>query len=74
MLDRRPWRPAHIHVIVEAGGYAGLTTQLFDSECEYLRDDSVFAVKRELVVKFVERNGDPRARWALDYDFVLSEA
>lgn len=74
LLDRKPWRPAHIHVIVEAEGYGALTTQLFDRGWGYLGDDTVFAVKRELVVGFVAREGDPRARWTLEYDFVLSEA
>ena len=74
MLDRSPWRPAHIHVIVQAEGYESLTTQLFDGECGYLDNDAVFAVKKELVVRFVAREGDAGARWTLEYDFVLSEA
>lgn len=74
LLDRSPWRPAHIHIIIQAAGYEALTTQLFDAECEYLLNDSVFAVKRDLVVRFEAREGDPGARWTLEYDFVLSEA
>lgn len=74
LLDRSPWRPAHIHVIIQAEGHGALTTQLFDGECKYLGNDSVFAVKRDLVVKFNSREGDPAARWTLVYDFVLSEA
>lgn len=73
MLDRRPFRPAHIHFIVEAAGHKTLVTQVFDAEDEFLRDDSVFAVKEELVVRFVGREGDPRARWELEYDFVLGQ-
>lgn len=74
LLDRSPWRPAHIHVIIQAEGYESLTTQLFDAECRHLGDDSVFAVKKDLVVRFAAREGDPDARWALEYDFVLSQA
>ena len=74
LLDRSPWRPRHIHVILRAEGYESLTTQLFDAECGHLGDDSVFAVKRDLVVEFMPRQGDPGAKWTLEYDFVLSEA
>lgn len=74
LLDRSPWRPAHIHVIIQAEGHLALTTQLFDAECRYLGNDSVFAVKRDLVVKFKAKEGDPAAKWSLEYDFVLSEA
>lgn len=71
MLDRHPYRPGHIHFIVSAPGFRPLTTQLYDSQDEYITDDAVFAVKDELVVKFVPRKGDPKARWSLEYDFVL---
>ncbi|KAK0630542.1 Intradiol ring-cleavage dioxygenase [Bombardia bombarda] len=71
MLDRRPQRPGHIHFIVSAPGHRTLTTQIFDARDEYIDKDSVFAVKDELVVRFVPRAGDERARWSLEYDFVL---
>lgn len=74
LLDRSPYRPAHVHFIVTADGHRPLTTQIFDSEDEYKRDDAVFAVKKELLVKFEERKGDDRARWELTYDFLLWEA
>jgi catechol 1,2-dioxygenase len=71
LLDRHPYRPGHIHFIVTAPGFRPLTTQLYDDRDEYLAKDSVFAVKDELVVQFAPREGDPNARWALQYDFVL---
>lgn len=74
LLDRHPYRPAHIHFMVEAPGHTALTTQVFDADDKYLREDSVFAVKRELVVRFEERVGDPKAKWELEYDFVLGQA
>lgn len=73
-LDRHPNRPAHIHFIVTADGYRSLTTQVFDRCDPYLGDDAVFAVKDALVVDFVERKGDEKARWTLEFDFVLSTA
>jgi catechol 1,2-dioxygenase len=72
LLDRHPYRPAHIHFIVEAPGHRSLTTQLFDAEDKYIQNDSVFAVKKELMVKFKKREGDPKANWELGYDFTLS--
>ncbi|KAI1116166.1 catechol 1,2-dioxygenase-like protein [Nemania sp. NC0429] len=78
LLDRSPWRPAHVHFLVAAEGYGALTTQVFDAEDPRARGegggDAVFAVKEELLVRFEERRGDERARWELRYDFVLREA
>ncbi|KAH8673904.1 catechol 1,2-dioxygenase-like protein [Xylariales sp. PMI_506] len=54
LLDRHPWRPAHIHFIVSAPGYRSLTTQIFDCEDPRISDDAVFAVKDALVVSFKE--------------------
>ncbi|KAL2258129.1 hypothetical protein VTK26DRAFT_8687 [Humicola hyalothermophila] len=71
LLDRHPYRPGHIHFIVSASGYRTLTTQLYDDRDQYITNDAVFAVKDDLVVKFVPREGDPNARWTLEYDFVL---
>ncbi|KAI8634891.1 Intradiol ring-cleavage dioxygenase [Xylariaceae sp. FL1651] len=74
LLDRHPYRPAHIHFIITADGYRTLTTQVFDMEDRYTRDDAVFAVKDELLVGFEKREGDDRASWGLVYDFMLCEA
>ncbi|KXX73899.1 Catechol 1,2-dioxygenase [Madurella mycetomatis] len=71
LLDRHPYRPGHIHFIVSGPGFRALTTQLYDDRDEYIAKDAVFAVKDELVVKFVPREGDPNARWTLEYDFIL---
>lgn len=76
LLDRRAYRPAHVHFIVSAAGHRPLTTQLFDSEDEYTRYDAVFAVKEELLVEFKEAptTADDGVRWELEYDFYLGEA
>ncbi|KAI1213458.1 aromatic compound dioxygenase [Annulohypoxylon truncatum] len=73
LLDRHPYRPAHIHFVVGAEGYRTLTTQVFDAEDGYCKDDAVFATKEELLVRFEKREGDERARWSLVYDFTLAE-
>ncbi|KAI1777694.1 Intradiol ring-cleavage dioxygenase [Hypoxylon cercidicola] len=74
LLDRHPYRPAHVHFIVSAPGYRTLTTQVFDREDPHIADDSVFAVKDELLVHFKRRRGDDKAHWSLEYDFSLGEA
>jgi len=79
---RHPWRPAHIHVAVNAEGFEPLATHLFDSESEYLDSDAVFAVKPSLIKQFVRRSPDDRERpagvsgawWSLEMDFVLAPA
>lgn len=73
LLDRHPWRPAHIHFVVAADGFRPLTTQLFDCEDGVVGDDAVFAVREELLVRFEERCGDQRAGWQVRYDFLLGE-
>jgi catechol 1,2-dioxygenase len=50
--DRLPYRPAHIHFIVGAKGYATLTTQVFVAGSPYLDSDAVFAVQDDLVLDF----------------------
>ncbi|KAJ5287746.1 hypothetical protein N7478_003432 [Penicillium angulare] len=71
LMDRHPFRPAHIHIIATYEGYRPLTTQIFDSKDKYLTNDSVFAVKDSLVVDFVPRKGDPQAELELLYDVKL---
>jgi catechol 1,2-dioxygenase len=84
LLDRHPYRPAHIHLIVSkrrtyrvlgadnaevlAEGYKPITTQIFDKESKYLDDDSVFAVKDSLVVEFTALSGNDQAKKELKYD------
>jgi len=58
LLDRHPYRPAHIHLIVMSEGYKPITTQIFDKESKYLENDSVFAVKDQLTVEFTPLKKD----------------
>lgn len=67
LLDRHPYRPAHIHLIVQREGYKPVTTQIFDSKDKYLDNDSVFAVKDSLVVDFKPLKGNPKATLELEY-------
>ncbi|RFU26923.1 hypothetical protein B7463_g9430, partial [Scytalidium lignicola] len=72
LMDRHPFRPAHIHIIAGNDKYKPLTTQIFDRNDEYLDNDSVFAVKDSLIVDFVPLKGNPKAELELTYDIFLT--
>ncbi|MEU1275788.1 dioxygenase [Streptomyces sp. NPDC005799] len=59
---RHPYRPAHIHFIVEADGHRPLTTHIFVADGPYLDSDAVFAVKDSLVVDFARVDDQDKAR------------
>ena len=86
MLDatgRHPWRPAHLHFMIDAPGHRTLVTHLFDENDEYLRSDAVFGVKPSLMVAYRHRPADDELgrRFQLSgpyreatYDFVLDRS
>jgi len=49
---RHPYRPAHIHFLVDAAGYERLVTHVFIADSAYIDADAVFAVKQSLVREF----------------------
>ena len=61
MLDRHPWRPAHLHFMVDAPGYERLTTHVFRNGDPYLDSDAVFGVRSSLIADWVrhERGATP---------------
>jgi hydroxyquinol 1,2-dioxygenase len=77
---RGPWRPAHVHFLVTAPGYAPITTHVFDADDRYLGNDAVFGVKTSLVAEFAEHapGEAPDGRrldepwFSLDHDFVMA--
>ncbi|KII91228.1 hypothetical protein PLICRDRAFT_173115 [Plicaturopsis crispa FD-325 SS-3] len=71
LLDRTPVRPAHIHFYVQAQGFHPLITQIYDSQCKYVKNDAVFAVKDALIVEFKD-TGDHETE--LEYNIVLAKA
>jgi catechol 1,2-dioxygenase len=81
-LGRHPYRPAHLHYIVEAEGFEPLITHIFDPDDPYIHSDAVFGVKASLMAKFV-RVEDPAAiaeagfeapYYLVEQDFVLVSA
>ncbi|MCL4109783.1 UNVERIFIED_CONTAM: hypothetical protein GTU68_018510 [Idotea baltica] len=55
---RHPWRPSHLHYIVTAPGFKSLVTEVFPDDDPYLDQDTVFGVRDDLVMKYVERAAD----------------
>ncbi len=52
VLGRDAWRPAHLHMIVQAPGHAPLITEFFPEDDEHLDGDAVFGVRAGLVLPF----------------------
>lgn len=79
-LGRHPYRPAHLHYIVSAPGFARLTTHIFDPDDRYIHSDAVFGVKQSLLARFDWQEsgnqalGMTGAHWAVSHDFVLAPA
>jgi hydroxyquinol 1,2-dioxygenase len=73
-------RPAHIHFAVNAPGYHGLVTHLFEAGDEWINDDAVYGVKEPLIVEFKRMPAGSKAPsgeimnepfCVVHYDFVL---
>lgn len=78
-LGRHPFRPAHIHLLLSADGFAPVTTHLFVKGDPYLDSDAVFGTKDSLVVDFIRHDSEEEAAsyhvtvpfYRVEYDFVL---
>jgi len=81
-LGRHPYRPAHLHYIIEAPGFQALTTHIFDPDDPYINSDAVFGVKASLMAKFAliedparqAANGFDKPYYEVAHDFVLAPA
>ena len=73
-MGRHPFRPAHLHFIIEAEGFETLTTHIFDPDDPYLHTDAVFGVKESLIAKYIDRTpkGSVQKKWEVAFDFVLA--
>lgn len=49
---RHPWRPSHLHFIIEAQGYRTLVSEVFPDDDPYLDEDTVFGVREDLVMHY----------------------
>ncbi|WP_295312233.1 intradiol ring-cleavage dioxygenase [Roseobacter sp.] len=81
-LGRHPYRPAHLHYILEADGFETLITHIFDPDDPYIRSDAVFGVKESLLATFEKVEDAARIKAAgfdcpyfeVVHDFVLAPA
>ena len=81
-LGRHPYRPAHLHYIIEAEGFQKLVTHIFDPDDEYIHSDAVFGVKKSLLAKFelienpeiIAIEGANSSFYKVVHDFVLAAA
>ena len=81
-LGRHPYRPAHLHYIITATGFAPLTTHIFDPDDKYIHSDAVFGVKQSLMAKFdwidqpqaIATAGMTAPFYLVEHDFVLAPA
>jgi hydroxyquinol 1,2-dioxygenase len=77
---RHPWRPAHLHFMIQAPGYERLITHVFRNDDPYLESDAVFGVRSSLLADWIRHepgtapDGTRRdAPWySLEFDFVLN--
>lgn len=53
-LGRHAWRPAHLHMIIQAPGHRSLITEFFPEDDNYLDQDAVFGVRGGLVLPFTQ--------------------
>lgn len=67
--NNHPWRPAHLHFMIEAPGYERLITHVFRDHDQYLDSDVVFGVRSSLIADWVKL---PDGSYSLEYDFVLN--
>ncbi|MEM8801430.1 MAG: dioxygenase [Pseudomonadota bacterium] len=52
---RHAWRPSHLHYIIKADGYRPLVTEIFPDDDPYLDEDTVFGVRSDLVMNYVDQ-------------------
>lgn len=79
-LGRHPFRPAHLHYILEADGFETLVTHIFDPDDPYIHSDAVFGVKESLLARFERVEDETRIAQAgfdgpyyeVVHDFVLA--
>ncbi|MGR4070077.1 intradiol ring-cleavage dioxygenase [Billgrantia sp. C5P2] len=69
-LGRHPWRPAHMHFMLEHPDYERIVTHTFVAGDDYLTSDAVFGVKSSLIIDYREV-WDSHVKWKANFDFVM---
>lgn len=69
-LGRHPWRPAHMHFMLNHPNFERIVTHTFVAGDPYLTSDTVFGVKESLILDYFPcSNG--RAKWQATFDFIM---
>jgi hydroxyquinol 1,2-dioxygenase len=55
-VGRHPWRPAHLHFMIRAGGHEPLITHVFRDGDPYLDSDAVFGVRSSLIADWIKHD------------------
>lgn len=71
-MGHHTMRPGHIHVVVNKDGYRPLVSQIYDANSAYLDNDSVFAVKENLIGDFRKADAEHGTDLYVKFDFVLA--
>ena len=80
---RHCWRPAHIHVMVNADGHKRHISQIFNVDDPYIDEDSVFGVRAPLAVPYDKEPSEEELKRFAEFqgpfnvaniDFVLARA
>jgi hydroxyquinol 1,2-dioxygenase len=79
---RHPWRPAHMHFMIEAPGHERLVTHVFRDHDKWLDSDAVFGVRSSLITHWqrhepgIAPDGSPSETpfYTLDFNFVLNKS
>ncbi len=69
-LGRHPWRPAHMHFMLNHPNFERIVTHTFVAGDPYLISDTVFGVKESLILDYFPcSNG--QAMWQANFDFIM---
>jgi len=77
-----PYRPAHIHFLLDSPGYHRIITHLFQKGDQYIDTDVVYGVKEPLIVEFQKKKAGETAPngevmkvpfYVVNYDFTLQK-
>ena len=77
-----PYRPAHIHFLLDSPGFHRIITHLFQKGDQYIDTDVVYGVKEPLIVEFVKKKTGEKAPggevmttpfYVVHYDFTLQK-
>lgn len=69
-LGRHPWRPAHMHFMLNHPNFERIVTHTFVAGDPYLTSDTVFGVKESLILDYFACC-DGQAKWQAAFDFIM---